>query len=127
VELQKEGRAEAKKREEVLEEERAAAKKKSQVEEQQKNREEKKRRVREEWQKQLKLVKKEKKREDKIQFDKVLAKTLALEGVGDTMVIKKVPRKDLTSDELDQEFRELNSGQIKANARLVVEELAAPK
>jgi len=127
VELQKERRAEAKKREEVLEEERTAAKKKSQVEEQQRNREEKKKKVREEWQKQMKLVEEEKKREDKIQFDKVLAKTLALEGAGGTNVVKKVPRKDRTSDEIDQEFRELNSGQRKANARLAVEELAAPK
>jgi len=43
------------------------------------------------------------------------------------MVVKKVPRKDLTSDEIDQEFRELNSGQIKVIARLALEELAAPK
>jgi len=69
----------------------------------------------------------EKKREDKIQFDKVLAKTLALEREVETLVTKKVLRRDLTSEELDQEFQELNSGQIKANARLAIEELAAPR
>jgi len=43
------------------------------------------------------------------------------------MVTKKVFRRDLTSEELDQEFRELNSGQVKENARLAVEELVAPR
>jgi len=41
--------------------------------------------------------------------------------------VLKVLRRELTSEELDQEFRELNSGQVKANARLAVEELVAPR
>jgi len=45
----------------------------------------------------------------------------------ETLVIKKVLRRDLISEELNQEFRELNSGQVKANARFVVEQLAAPR
>jgi len=34
--------------------------------------------------------------------------------------VLKVLRRELASEELDQEFRELNSGQVKANARLAV-------
>jgi len=33
----------------------------------------------------------------------------------------KVVRKELTNDELDREFRELNAAQLKVNARLTVE------
>jgi len=39
----------------------------------------------------------------------------------------KVLRRKLMREELDQEFRELNAGQVKANARLAVEELVVPR
>jgi len=105
-------RVDAKKREELLEQERVAAEKKIILEEQQKVREDNKRRVREEWQKQLEITEKEKKKENKIQFNKALAKTIAQEGGANTVVAKKVLKvlRELTSDELDQEFRELNDG-----------------
>jgi len=94
--VQKDGKAEARKREELLEEERAPAEKKTQLEEQQKAKEEKKMRVKEEWQRKLKLseAQEERKREDKVQFDKSLAKTLAIEG--DVTISKKSLRRDLT-------------------------------
>jgi len=53
--VQQEGRAEARKRDELLEEERATAEKKIQLEEQQRAKEEKKRKVREEWLRKSKL------------------------------------------------------------------------
>jgi len=93
------------------------------VEEQQKARKAKKKKVREEWQANLRLAKEERKRQVKIQFDKIFAKTLSLEGEGETVATKKTIRKDLTSEELDQEFRELNARLVKANARLAVEKL----
>jgi len=123
MEVEKEGKAEARKREELLEEERVAAEKNpgGGTEE---TEGEKKKKVREEWQINVKRAEEEKKRQDKIQFDKSLAKALALEGNKcETVVTKKVLRRDLTSEELDQEFRKLNGGQIKANARLAVEQI----
>jgi len=127
VEIQNAGTADAKKREELLEQGRVAAEK-IQLKEQQKNREEKKRRVKEEWRKQVKLIEQEKKGEDKIQFKKCLAKTLVLEaekcGIA---VTKKVVRKKMTSAELDQEFRELNAAQTKANTRAVVDQIVGEK
>jgi len=121
VEILNAGKVDARKREELLEFKRVAAEKKTRLEEQQKSREEKKRRAKEEWQKNVRLAEEEKKREDKIQLDKCLAKTLALEE--EAVVNKKAPRRDLTSEELDQEFWDLNAGQVKANAWLVVEQL----
>jgi len=74
------------------------------------------------------LAEEEKKREDKIQFEKSLAKALALEGNRAEMVgTKKTVRRELTSEELDQEFRELNAGQIKANTSLAVEQIVESK
>jgi len=123
LEVHQDGKAEARKREELLEEERATAEKKIQLEEQEKAKEEKKKKVKEEWQKKLKLSKaeEERKREDKVQFDKSLAKTLAIER--NVTISKKSLRRNLTSEELDQEFRELNPAQLQANARLAVEQL----
>jgi len=46
-----------------------------------------------------------------------------LEGGREKMATKKVLRRDLTSEKLDQGFRKLNSGRIRANARLVKEKL----
>jgi len=40
---------------------------------------------------------------------------------------RKVGRKKLTCEELDQEFRELNASQIKANTRLAVKQLVKLK
>jgi len=40
---------------------------------------------------------------------------------------KKVVKKELTSEELDQEFKELNAGQIKVNTRLAVEQIVELK
>jgi len=124
VEVQKAGKAEASKRKELLEKERIEAERKSQGEEQMGIREEKKKKVREKWQENVKRVKEAKKREDNIQCEKSLAKALALEGDRrEAVVAKKVVRKELTSEEVDQEFRKLNTGQIKANARLAVEQI----
>jgi len=52
------------------------------------------------------------------------------QGGANTAVAKKILKvlgRELTSEELDQEFRELNAGQVRANARLAVEELVVPK
>jgi len=127
VEIQNAGKIEARKREELLEQEREAAEKKIQLGEQQRAREKKKRRAKEDWQKQIKAVEEEKKREDKVQFNLALSKTLAQQGGANTLEAKKVLkvlRRELTSEELDQEFRELNAGQVRANIRAVVEELS---
>jgi len=111
-----------------LEKERVAADKKIQLEEQQKNIEEKKKKVKEEWQKNLSLVKEEKKREDKIQFEKSLAKTLALEGDrSEAVAVKKVAWKEMTSAELDQEFRELNAAHMRVNTRAAVDQIVGAK
>jgi len=128
VEIQNAEKAEARKRDEQLEEKRVAVEKKIQLEEQQKNREEKKRKVKEEWQKNLRLVEEEKKREDKIQIEKSLAKTLALEGDrSEAVAVKKVARKEMTSAELDQEFRELNAAQMRVNTRAAVDQIVGEK
>jgi len=128
VEVQKAGKAEARQREELLEEERVAAEKKIQAEEQQKIREQKKKRVREEWQINVRLAEEKKKKQDKTQFDMSLAKALVLEGDRcETVVLKKAVWKDLTSEELDQEFRELNAAQIWVNTRLAVEQIVELK
>jgi len=123
-------RVDAKKREELLEQERVAAQKKIQLEEQQKVRDDKKRRVREEWQKQLKITEEERKKKRKSSSIKQMAKTIAQGGRVNTVVAKKVLkvlRRELTSEELDQEFRELNAGQVRANARSAVEESVVPR
>jgi len=59
------------------------------VEEQQKAREAKKKKGKEEWQANSRMLEKEKKKQHKIQFDKVLVKTLSLEGEGETVITKK--------------------------------------
>jgi len=86
--VQKDGKAEARKKEELLKEERATAQKKIQLEEHQKAKEAKKRKVRKEWQKSLRMVEEQKKKEDKIQFQKNLAKALAIKrGKRETVVV----------------------------------------
>jgi len=77
--------------------------------------------VRNEWLKKSKLseAEEERRREDKIQLNKSLAKTLAIE-MGESAV-RKSSKRDMTSEELDQEFRELNASQLQANAKLAVE------
>jgi len=77
--------------------------------------------VRDEWLKKSKLseAEEERRREDKIQLNKSLAKTLAIE-MGESAV-RKSSKRDMTSEELDQEFRELNASQLQANAKLAVE------
>jgi len=111
VAIENAGKIEARKREDALEQERATAEKKIRMEEERKDREEnKRRRVKEEWQKNAKLAEEQRKKEDKIQFHKSIAKTLAIEGDhSQVLVAKKVGRKEMTSVELDQEFRELNA------------------
>jgi len=53
---------------------------------------------------------------------------LAIEGDGrETVGTKKVVRRELTNEELDQEFRALNVGQVKANARLAAEQITELK
>jgi len=94
VAIQNTGKIDARKREELLEQESATAEKKIQLEEQQKNKVEKSRKIKEDWQKNLRLVEEQKRKEDNIQFDKSLAKTLAIEGGrSETVVIKKGGRK----------------------------------
>jgi len=107
VVIQNAGKVEARKREDILEQERAAAEKKIQAEGERKDREEnKRRRVKEEWQKSVKVVEKQRRKEEKAQFDKSLAKTLAIEGGGTQgLVAKNVVRREMTSAELDNEFR----------------------
>jgi len=94
VAIQNAGKIEARKREDLLEQERATAEKKLQLEEQQKNKNEKRRRVREEWQRQTRLVEEEKKKEDKIQFDKSLAKDMT-----SAELYQEVKRTKCSSDE----------------------------
>jgi len=60
-----------------------------------------------------------------VQFNKCLAKTLVIEG--DTNIDRESSRKDMTSEELDKEFRELNASQLQANARLAVEQITGTK
>jgi len=128
VEILNEGKAEARMKEELLEVERIAADKNIQLEEQQKNKEEKKKRVKEEWQKNARLAEEERKKEDIIQFKKSLAKMLALEGsMCETGGTKKIVRKEMSSEEIDQEFREINAGQVKVNTRLAIEQIVESK
>jgi len=54
-----------------------------------------------------------------------LSKTLAIEG--DANGAKKSSRRDMTSEKLDQEFRELNASQLQANAKLAVEQMIGTK
>jgi len=78
----------------------------------------------------VKITEEEKNKEDRVQFNQALTKTLLQQGGVNTAGAKKVLkvlRRELTSEELDQEFHDLNAGQVKANARLAVEELAIPK
>jgi len=99
------------------------------VEEERKDREENKRkRVKEEWQKNAKLAEEQKLKEDKVQFDKSLAKTLAIEGErSQTLTAKRGERKEMTNEELDQEFRDLNTAQIKANTMEAIVQLVGVK
>jgi len=122
VTVQNAGKVEARKREDVLEQERAAAEKKMWAEQQKKDNDEKKKRAKEELQR--KLVQEERKREDKIQFDNCLAKTLEIEGSKTGAApVKTAPRKDMTSAEMDQEFRELNAAQMRVNTRAAVDQI----
>jgi len=128
VVVQNAGRLDAKKIEELLEQERATAEKKIQLEEQQKNKAEKSRKIKEEWQNNLRMVEEQKRKEDKIQFEKVLAKTLALEGERpDTVVVKKGGRKKKINVELDAEFKELNAAQIRVNTRAPVDQIVGAR
>jgi len=124
--VQQEGRAEARKRDELLEEQRANAERKIQIEEQ-KASEERKQKIKEQWIKKSKLseAEEERRREDKVQLNKFLAKTMAIEG--DVGVAKKPVRRGMTSEELDQECRDLNASQHQANAKLAVEQMLGTK
>jgi len=124
--IQQEGRAEARKWDELLEEQRVNAERKIQIEEQ-KASEERKQKIKEQWIKKAKLseAEEERRREDKVQFNKSLAKTIANEG--DLGVAKKSVRRDMTSEELDQEFKDLNASQHQANARLAVDQMLGTK
>jgi len=128
VVIQNAGKIYAGKKEELLEQERATAEKKIQLEEQQKNKAEKNRKIKEDWQKKLRLMKEQKKKEDNIQFDKSLAKTLAIEGgKSETVVIKKGGRKEMTSAELDAECKELNATQMRVNTRAAVDQIVGAR
>jgi len=122
VTVQNADKLEARKREDVLEQERTTAEKKIWAEQQKKDNEQKKKRVKEEWQR--KLLEEERKRKDRIEFDKCLAKTLEIEGskTGPAPV-KTAPRRDMTSAEMDQEFRELNTAQMRINTRAAVDQI----
>jgi len=76
----------------------------------------------------LKLVEEQKKKEDKIQFDKSLSKALEIEGGRSEMVvIKKEGRKEMTSAELDAVFKELNATQIRVNTRATVDQIVGAR
>jgi len=123
--VQQEGKADARKRDELLEEQRANAEKKIQIEEL-KASEERKQKIKEQWLTKSKLSEtEEERREDKVQLDKSLAKTMAIEG--DVSVVKKALKRGMTSEELDQECRDLNATQHQANARLAVEQMLGTK
>jgi len=127
VAIQNAGKVDAKKREELIEQERATAEKKIQLEEQHRNNAEKNRKIKEERQKNLRLVE-EQKKEDKIQFEKSLTKTLALErGRSETVVIKKGGRKEMTSVELDAKLKELNAAQMRVNTRAAVDQIVGAR
>jgi len=108
VTVQNAGKVEARKRGDVLEQERAAAEKKMWAEQQKKDSDEKKKRAKEEWQR---------KQEDRIQLEKSLAKALEIEGG------KVGSRRDMTSAEMDQEFRDLNAAQMRINTRAAVDQV----
>jgi len=127
--VQNAGKIEARKRGETLEQERVTAEKKMWMEEERKDREQNKRkRVKEEWQKNEKIAEEQRKKEDKVQFDKCLAKTLVIEGDRlQTLTAKRGGRKEMTSEELDQEFRDLNAAQMKANTMEAIVQLVGGK
>jgi len=129
VTIQNAGKIDARKREDAIEQERATAEKKICMEEEHKDREEnKRRRVLKEWQKNAKLAEEQKKKEDKVQFDKCLAKTLAIEGDQSQLsVAKRGGQKEMTSAELDQEFRDLNAAQMKVNTKEAVAQIVGIK
>jgi len=53
---------------------------------------------------------------------------LAIEvGRCETVVLKKAVRRDLTSEELDQKFRELIAGQKRVNTRMAIEQIVELK
>jgi len=117
VAVQNAGRVEAKKREDGFEQERAAAEKKMWAEQQKKDNDEKKKRAKVVWQR--KLIEEERKRENKIQFEKSLAKTLEIKGSKTGSASKR----DMTSVEMDQEFKELNAAQMRVNTRAAVDQI----
>jgi len=126
VAVQNAGKTDARKRDDILELERAAAQKKLWAEQQKSDSNQKKKRAKEEWQKNLAVE--ERKREDKIQFDKAIKKTVEIEGnkvgaVPVKLVANISARRNLTSAELDQEFRDLNAAQMKVNTRAAIEKL----
>jgi len=108
VVIQNVGKLEARKIEDAFEQERAASEKKMLAEQQKKDSDEKKKRAKEEWQR---------KQEDKIQMEKSLAKALEIEGG------KGGSRRDMTSAEMDKEFRDLNAAQMRANTRAAVDQI----
>jgi len=121
VAVQNASKVEARKREDVFKQERAAAEKKMWADQQKKDNDQKKKRVKEEWQR--KLLEEEGKREDKVQFDKSLVKTLEIEGSR----TRPAPRRDMTSAVMDQEFRELNAAQIRINTKAAVDQIVGEK
>jgi len=125
VAIQNAGRVVAKKREDMLEQEKTTAKKKIQTKEERREREDDKRwRVKEEWQKSVKLAEEQRMKEDKVQFNKSLAKTLAIEGSGSQGVrAKRTARREMTNTEIDNEFRELNATQMEANTKAAVDQM----
>jgi len=125
VAIQNAGKVDARKREDIFEQEWATAEKKIQMEEERKDREEnKRRRVKEEWQKNVKLGEEQRKKEDKVQFDKSPAKTLVMEGDrSQGLIANKVVRREMTSAELNKKFRESNAAQMKANTRAAVDQM----
>jgi len=129
VAIQNAGKIVARKREETLEQERLTAEMKMWMEEERKDRNENKRKsVKEEWQKNAKIAEEQRKKEDKAQFDKSLAKTLAIErDQSQVSIAKKGGRKEMTSAELDQEFRDINAAQMKVNTREAIVQLVGVK
>jgi len=123
--VQNAGKINARKREDILELERAAAEKTLWAEQQRKDSDQKKKTAREEWQRNLAVE--ERKKEDKIQFNKSLAKALEIEGNVEPAAVKKGGRKDMTSAELDAEFMELNEAQMRANTRAAVDQVVSAR
>jgi len=76
----------------------------------------------------MRLVEEQNRKEDKIQLDKSLVKALEIEGGrAETIVIKKGGRKEMTSAELDAEFKELNATQMRVNTRAAVDQIVGTR